>query len=148
MELTQNLSTTADLGLASDPGLASYATTEVNSTLGLSRTAVTTDVRSRLTGHSGIPSQIYSIEADTPQNFMAIFCPYPQHANMEVEGDVERVARWLGSIVRPAYLKAFYYKPSVSTTIRLRHTHVHMERQILMPWMFFFSFFRHATRSS
>lgn len=52
---------------------------------------------------------------------MTIFYPYPQHANMEVEEDVERVARWLGSIVPPSYLNAFYHKPSVSTTSRLIH---------------------------
>ena len=40
---------------------------------------------------------------------------------MEVEEDVERVARWLGSIVRPGYFNAFYHKPSVSTTYRLFH---------------------------
>ena len=50
---------------------------------------------------------------------MTIFYPYPQHANMEVEEDVERVARWLGSIVQPRYFNAFYHKPSVSTTFRL-----------------------------
>ena len=48
---------------------------------------------------------------------MTIFYPYPQHANMEVDEDVERVARWLGSIVPPSYLNAFYHKPSVSTTL-------------------------------
>jgi len=53
---------------------------------------------------------------------MTIFYPYPQHANMEVEEDVERVARWLGSIVKPAHLNAFYHKPSVSTTFRLLYT--------------------------
>ena len=52
---------------------------------------------------------------------MTIFYPYPQHANMEVEEDVERVARWLGSIVKPAYFYAFYHKPSVSITFRLTH---------------------------
>jgi len=52
---------------------------------------------------------------------MTIFYPYPQHANMEVEDDVERVARWLGSIVQPRYFNAFYHKPSVSTIFRLFH---------------------------
>lgn len=46
---------------------------------------------------------------------MTIHYPYPQHANMEMEEDIERVARWLGSIVKPAYFNAFYHKPSVST---------------------------------
>lgn len=50
---------------------------------------------------------------------MTIFYPYPQHANMEIEEDVERVARWLGTIVKPAYFNAFYHKPSVSTHIPL-----------------------------
>ena len=40
---------------------------------------------------------------------------------MEVEDDVERVARWLGSIVQPRYFNAFYHKPSVSTIFRLFH---------------------------
>ena len=40
---------------------------------------------------------------------------------MEVEEDVERVARWLGSIVEPRYFNAFYHKPSVSTASRLFH---------------------------
>ena len=52
---------------------------------------------------------------------MTIFYPYPQHANMEVQEDIERVARWLGTIVAPAYFNAFYHKPSVSTTFRLSH---------------------------
>lgn len=52
---------------------------------------------------------------------MTIFYPYPQHANMEVEEDVEGVARWLGSIVRPSYFNAFYHKPSVSTISHLIH---------------------------
>lgn len=52
---------------------------------------------------------------------MTIFYPYPQHANMEVEEDVERVAQWLGSIVQPAYFRAFYHKPSVSTAFHLIH---------------------------
>ena len=60
-----------------------------------------------------------AFDPDIRPIFMTIFYPYPQHANMEVEEDVECVARWLGSIVRPAYLEAFYYKPSVSTTTRL-----------------------------
>ena len=53
--------------------------------------------------------------------FMTIFYPYPQHANMEVEEDFERVARWLGTIVAPAYFNAFYHKPSVSPASRLSH---------------------------
>ena len=51
--------------------------------------------------------------------FMTVHYPYPQHANMEVEEDVERVAHWLGSIVKPAYFNAFYHKPSVSTSLYL-----------------------------
>jgi hypothetical protein len=46
---------------------------------------------------------------------MTIHYPYPQHANMEMQEDIERVARWLGSIVKPAFFNAFYHKPSVST---------------------------------
>lgn len=38
---------------------------------------------------------------------------------MEVEEDVEHVAQWLGSIVKPEYFNAFYHKPSVSTTFCL-----------------------------
>lgn len=50
---------------------------------------------------------------------MTVHYPYPQHANMEIQDDVERVARWLGSIVKPAYFNAFYHKPSVSTVLPL-----------------------------
>jgi hypothetical protein len=53
--------------------------------------------------------------------FMTIFYPYPQHANMEVQEDIERVARWLGSIVPPKHFQAFYHKPSVSATLRMFH---------------------------
>lgn len=48
---------------------------------------------------------------------MTIYYPYPQHANMEVEEDVQHVARWLGSIVRPGYFHAFYHKPSARNTV-------------------------------
>ena len=51
--------------------------------------------------------------------FVTVFYPYPQHANMEVEEDVQRMARWLGSIVEPRYFNAFYHKPSVSIAFRL-----------------------------
>jgi hypothetical protein len=50
---------------------------------------------------------------------MTIHYPYPQHANMEIEDDIQAVARWLGSIVKPAYFNAFYHKPSVSTNLSL-----------------------------
>ena len=53
--------------------------------------------------------------------FMTISHPYPQHANMEVQEDIERVARWLGTIVAPGHFNAFYHKPSVSVAFRVRH---------------------------
>jgi len=53
--------------------------------------------------------------------FMTIHHPYPQHANMEVQEDIERVARWLGTIVAPGYFNAFYHKPSVSAAFHVRH---------------------------
>ena len=66
---------------------------------------------------SGLDSILDVPEVSARPIFIAIFHPYPQHANMEVKEDVERVARWLGSIVPPACLKAFYHKKSVSTTM-------------------------------
>jgi len=95
-------------------------TIEVNSILDISPAAVGTDARSS-GGSFFIPPRIYDIRAGIRPTFMAIFHPYPQHADMEVEEDVGRVARWLGSIVQPACFNAFYYKPSVSTTIRPLH---------------------------
>jgi len=68
---------------------------------------------------SGLDSILDIPEVSARPIFIEIFHPYSQHANMEVEEDVERVARWLGSIVPPACLKAFYHKQSVSTIIRL-----------------------------
>lgn len=95
-------------------------TIEVNSILDISPAAVGTDVRSS-GGSFFIPPRIYDIRPGIRPVFMAIFHPYPQHANMEVEEDVGRVARWLGSIVQPACFNAFYYKPSVSITTRSLH---------------------------
>ena len=53
------------------------------------------------------------------ESFMIVFNPYPQYARMDFAEDVERMARWLGSIVHPTYFNAFYYRPSVSTAFRL-----------------------------
>jgi len=130
MGLFQKLNTTANLEHQFDLDPASDPTIEVNSILSTSGEAIGTDLESRTLGHGDglfIPPRISRHGIGLPRSpsppqdgiFMAIFYPYPQHANMEAEEDVERVARWLGSIVRPACLEAFYHNPSVSTIIRL-----------------------------
>jgi len=65
---------------------------------------------------------------------MTISHPHPQHANMEVQEDIERVARWLGTIVAPGYFNAFYHKPSVSTTFHvLGEAFSPLARSVLEP---------------
>ena len=124
MGSSPKLNATTDLELDFDLDLTSDATTEVNSILSTSREAAGTDAVSRLVGYGdsfSIPPRIDHRtglpRSPSPRIFMAIFYPYPQHANMKAKEDVQRMARWLGSIVRPACLKAFYHKPSVNTTV-------------------------------
>ena len=114
---------------ASDPVL-DYGTDPVYNPTGTSETAIEVDAVFPPAWYGGDtpttplghrPRLRLRLPSPPPQDetFMVIFNPYPQYARMEFAEDVERMARWLGSIVHPAYFNAFYYKPSVSTVFRL-----------------------------
>ena len=101
----------------------------VHNTTRASGTAIGMDAGVPLAWYGGTPTPLpeyrprLKLKLPSPQSqdetFMIIFNPYPQYARMDFAEDVERMARWLGSIVHPAYFNAFYYKPSVSTAFRI-----------------------------
>lgn len=113
---------------ATDPEFDSDMDSTYNHT-GTSETAVEVDAGFPLAWYGGgipttplehRPRLKLKLPSPPPQGetFMVVFNPYPQYARMEFAEDVERMARWLGSIVHPTYFNAFYYKPSVSTVFR------------------------------
>ena len=60
-----------------------------------------------------MPKREKTPDTEPDSKFLAVYQTYPANADMELEDDQIRLARWIESIIPADYLVAIHYKPKV-----------------------------------
>lgn len=60
-----------------------------------------------------MPKRPVTPEIDDGAKYLTVVNPYPVRPNMYLDKPRELFAQWIAACIGPAYIRAFYYKPTV-----------------------------------